>query len=137
MTVTTDEPMLRAALRSDREVVVALAASSGLFQPEGAEDVAATFDKYWTGDHPDAVWTVITTGDEVVGVSYLGPEQMANGTRPRVRTGSTGSGPSTRDSATPSKPASATSTIMGTTRSCSGRPLRAAKADFAGFGGRR
>lgn len=76
----TDESMVRAALSTDREVVVALATSSGLFPPEGAEEVAAIFDSSLNGDDPDAVWSVITTGVDVVGVSYLGPEQMANGT---------------------------------------------------------
>ncbi|MEO6711970.1 MAG: GNAT family N-acetyltransferase [Mycobacteriales bacterium] len=78
--MTTDKPMVRAALATDREAVVALAASSGLFPPEGAEEVVATFDRSANGSDPDALWSVITTGGDVVGVSYLGPEQMANGT---------------------------------------------------------
>lgn len=71
---------MRVAAASDRAAVVDLAMTSGLFPPEGAEEIGIVFDAAGGSDQPDAQWAVATVDDLVRGVAFYAPERMTNGT---------------------------------------------------------
>ena len=72
--------MIRPAMPHDAAAILALAVSSGLFPPEGIDEVAAVLNGWLRGDlGPDHRWLTDDDGGPV-GVAYYAPERMADGT---------------------------------------------------------
>ena len=71
--------MFRPTTPDDASAVLALAVSSGLFPPDGTEELAAVLGGCLRGEHgPDHSWVTDDDGGPV-GVAYYAPERMAEG----------------------------------------------------------
>ena len=73
--------MIRPAISDDTGEIIALAISSGLFPPEGTDEVAGVLASYFNGElGPDHFWVVDNDNEGLVGVAYYAPERMTEGT---------------------------------------------------------
>ncbi len=72
--------MIRPTTPADTDAILALAVSSGLFPPEGTEEVAGVLAAALRGElGPDHCWLTDDDGGPV-GVAYYAPERMTEGT---------------------------------------------------------
>ncbi len=72
--------MFRPTTPDDTSAILALAVSSGLFPPEGTEELATVLNGCLRGEHgADHCW-VTDDDDGAVGVAYYAPERMTDGT---------------------------------------------------------
>ncbi len=72
--------MIRPASSHDAAAILALAVSSGLFPPEGTDEVAAVLNGCFRGDFgPDHRWITDDDGG-LVGAAYYAPERITDGT---------------------------------------------------------
>jgi ribosomal protein S18 acetylase RimI-like enzyme len=75
--------MIRPSTIDDKAALIALAQSSGLFQPDQLEEVREMLAEYFGGNNSNSDHFWITDEDdtdEPVGVAYCAPEQMTDGT---------------------------------------------------------
>ncbi len=72
--------MIRLTTPDDTIALIALAASSGLFDPNQTDDLAQMLDKHFSDkDETQDIW--LTDDDnEPVGIAYIAPERMTEGT---------------------------------------------------------
>ncbi len=72
--------MIRLTTPDDTIALIALAAASGLFDPNQTDDLAQMLDKHFSDkDETQDIW--LTDDDnEPVGIAYIAPERMTEGT---------------------------------------------------------
>jgi ribosomal protein S18 acetylase RimI-like enzyme len=72
--------MIRLTTPDDTIALIALAAASGLFDPNQTDDLAQMLDKHFSDkDENQDIW--LTDDDnEPVGIAYIAPERMTEGT---------------------------------------------------------
>jgi ribosomal protein S18 acetylase RimI-like enzyme len=76
-----EKPMIRATEASDIPDILSLAVSSGLFPPEGTDELARIVSDSLSGElGPDHLWFMDFAKDEAVGVAYCAPERLTEGT---------------------------------------------------------
>jgi ribosomal protein S18 acetylase RimI-like enzyme len=72
--------MIRPTIAEDTEAILSLAVSSGLFPPEGTQEVAEVLAGCLRGElGPDHCWVTDDDGGPI-GVAYYAPERMTEGT---------------------------------------------------------
>ncbi len=72
--------MIRPATTEDTDAIITLAVSTGMFPPDGTEEVAGVLAGYFNGDLGlDHFWVIDDDGGPV-GVAYYAPERMTEGT---------------------------------------------------------
>ena len=74
--------MIRPSTRADAPALIAVAAASGLFEPSQTEYLAEMLDQYFRADNqsPDIWLTDDDDDNEPVGMAYVAPERMTEGT---------------------------------------------------------
>lgn len=79
--LTSDTPMIRATDESEIPAILTLAVASGLFPPDGADELARIVADSLRGElGPDHLWFLDITEDRAVGVAYCAPERLTDGT---------------------------------------------------------
>lgn len=78
----TSEPTagIRVATAEDREVMLAIAARSGLFGPEEVGELEAALDAFLSSSGSDDIWLIQYSSGEPAAIAYYAPERMTNGT---------------------------------------------------------
>lgn len=72
--------MIRLTTPDDTIALIALAASSGLFDPNQTDDFAQMLDKHFSDkDETQDIW-LTDYDNEPVGIAYIAPERMTEGT---------------------------------------------------------
>ncbi|AFY97053.1 GNAT family N-acetyltransferase [Chamaesiphon minutus] len=73
--------MIRSIEPDETSAALALAAATGLFQPHETEVLAQMLSEHFNGetDRQD-LWLVDDDDDELVGIAYVAPERMTEGT---------------------------------------------------------
>jgi ribosomal protein S18 acetylase RimI-like enzyme len=79
-TVITESPMIRFITPNDTNALLALAKATGLFESDQVEELAQMLNQHFSAetDSPDLWFT--DADDEPVGVAYVSPERMTEGT---------------------------------------------------------
>lgn len=60
--------------------MVAAIASSGLFPPDGLNDIEAMLDSHFADGPANDHWVISDAGNDIIGVAYYAPERMTVGT---------------------------------------------------------
>jgi ribosomal protein S18 acetylase RimI-like enzyme len=72
--------MIRLTTPDDTIALIALAAASGLFDPNQTDDLAQMLDKHFSDkDENQDIW-LTDYDNEPVGIAYIAPERMTEGT---------------------------------------------------------
>jgi ribosomal protein S18 acetylase RimI-like enzyme len=72
--------MIRLTTPDDTIALIALAAASGLFDPNQTDDLAQMLDKHFSDkDETQDIW-LTDYDNEPVGIAYIAPERMTEGT---------------------------------------------------------
>jgi ribosomal protein S18 acetylase RimI-like enzyme len=72
--------MIRLTTPDDTTALIALAAASGLFDPNQTDDLAQMLDKHFSDkDETQDIW-LTDYDNEPVGIAYIAPERMTEGT---------------------------------------------------------
>jgi ribosomal protein S18 acetylase RimI-like enzyme len=72
--------MIRLTTPDDTSALIALAAASGLFDPNQTDDLAQMLDKHFSDkDRTQDIW-LTDYDNEPVGIAYIAPERMTEGT---------------------------------------------------------
>lgn len=73
--------MIRRMTPEDTDAILALAVSSGLFPPDGTDELAGVLASVFRGElGPDHVWLTDEVDGVPVGVAYFAPERLTEGT---------------------------------------------------------
>ncbi|MBY0613482.1 MAG: GNAT family N-acetyltransferase [Beijerinckiaceae bacterium] len=74
-------PSIRLATPPDRDGLLAVAASVGLFGPEEFGEITSLVDRFLDGSSGAGHdWLIASQNGATVGVAYIGPERMTSGT---------------------------------------------------------
>lgn len=86
MTITATKrsaatPIIRTATSPDREALLSVANSVGLFGPDEFGEIESMVDAFLEGAAGDGHdWLVAEQDGEIIGAAYVGPERMTSGT---------------------------------------------------------
>jgi ribosomal protein S18 acetylase RimI-like enzyme len=73
--------MIRSIAPNETTAAIAVAEATGLFQPHEAEALAKMLSEHFNSETDDRdLWLVDDDGGELVGIAYVAPERMTEGT---------------------------------------------------------
>jgi ribosomal protein S18 acetylase RimI-like enzyme len=72
--------MIRLTTPDDTTALIALAAASGLFDPNQTDDLAQMLDKHFSNRNETKDIWLTDDDNEPVGIAYIAPERMTEGT---------------------------------------------------------
>lgn len=72
--------MIRPSILADKAPLIAVALASGLFGPGEIEVLSGMLDKHFGREETTGIWLTDEEGSDVVGVAYVEPERMTEGT---------------------------------------------------------
>ncbi len=72
--------MIRTTTSSDEKSIIAVATASGLFEANQTEELAEMLSAFHQAEDSKEIWLVAESDNEIVGIAYLAPEKMTEGT---------------------------------------------------------